>query len=532
MAIMNRRAFLAATLGAAAAARLGGFAPEKNQLGLVRSTHPRLSRPASPEDPLDYERVRDMVWQAIRYAGGLEDRIRSGSWVVIKPNIVSLRPMPHYRTGDVTDLRVTRAVVEYVARHSQAARVTVAEGGSYRAPHDPTPDSVVMQNGRHTDALNFDWGAQEFPGLAGSLADVLHGASAAFPAKRFDYVDLSYDAVRDPAGTFQRIEVPRSATGVGGFGERTDYFVTNAIRNCDFLISVPVMKVHLMCGITACLKNYVGTAPRQCYASPGGFSNDRLHAQHSLDGRIDSFITDLAAFHPPDFNVVDGIRGLQYEEHGNGKPDQMIRSNLILAGRDPVATDALVARLVGFQPWDIEFLHMASQRAMGTFDLGRVKVTGDDPSPLFARWAKPKGWFGRCNREWRVTRDPSAPVAEWSPYQAPTDTLHFTRWPGAGGPAPAYAAATHVRAGESRKVWLWMGVHGRAVAWLNDQKVLEEENLTRYRIGQFRKAVELRSGDNLLVFHVKAAAGLPRLSALLVGPQNDGDSAWGIRWSA
>src|SRR5690349_12555463 len=214
---------------------------------------------------------------------------------------------------------------------------------------------------------------------------------AACPQEPFEYGDLSYDAVRDALGGFQANQRPRRDGGIRGFRARTHYFMTNTIRNCDFFVSVPVMKVHDQCGITASLKNYVGTAPREAYASAEGFWNAHLHEQHSLDGRIDSFITDLAAFHPPDFCVIDGIRGLQGKEHDNGRPDQMLRNNLVLASRDPVAADALVAQLMGFNPWDIEFLHMAEQREMGV--MSGADVIGDDPTPLRKSWSKPKNWY-------------------------------------------------------------------------------------------------------------------------------------------
>lgn len=531
--MMNRRAFLLASAQSAATLALAKptLKTAKTRIGLVHSTHRRLVKPASAGDPLDYPRVRDMVFRAIAYAGGFEDRIRPGSWVVIKPNIVFLRPQQGYRSGDVTDFRVTRAVLEYVARYSPAGRITVAEGGSYRALHDPATNDVVSQNGTRVDARTFDWGADEFPGHGGSLGGMLDEMELNFPGKRFDYIDLAYDAVRDASGAFQRIEVPRTAKGVGGFGARTDYFVTNTIRNCDFLVSVPVMKVHMQCGITACLKNYVGTAPRQAYAPPQGFWNANLHAQHSLEDRIDSFITDLASFHPPDFSIVDGIRGLQYEEHNNRRPDQMLRNNLVLASRDPLAADALVAKLLGFNPWDIEFLHMAQQREMGSMNLDEADVIGDDPTNLEARWGKPKGWYGRANRNWWVTADPVSPVASWTPYTAPTDSLHFTKVPcSTGVPSTKYAAVARVVADGYRKAYLWVGARGHVTADLNGETVLTEENLTRFRIGQFQKPVELRPGENLLVFHVEAQQVPPQLSVLLTGPRNDGDTVDGIRW--
>lgn len=533
--MINRREFLFASAGSAAALSFAGrsFANRaaKTAVGLVHSAHRQLVQPASPEDPLHYAHVRAMVWQAIDYAGGFAHRIRPGAWVVVKPNIVFLRPQRGYRSGDITDFRVTKAVVEYLARYSKAGRITVAEGGSYRALHDPNVNDFVTQSGQRVNALTFDWGTDEFPGYGGTLSGMLQEFGAKFPQKRFDYVDLSYDAVRDASGAFQRIEVPRTNGGIGGFGARTDYFITNTIRNCDFLVSVPVMKVHDQCGITASLKNYVGTAPREAYASAEGFWNSHLHEQHSLDGRIDSFITDLAAFHPPDFCVIDGIRGLQNTEHDNGRSDQIIRNNLILASGDPVAADALVAKLLGFNPWDIEFLHMAQQREMGHMDLDKADISGDDPTPLIKSWGKPKNWYGRANREWRLTADAAAPLASWTSYTAPIDTLDFAKWQRqSNAQGGSYAAAVKVIAEGHRKAYLWVGVRGHVTAELNGETVMSEENLTRYRIGQFQKPVELRSGENLLLFRVQAEKISPQLSVLLVRPQNDGDTVDGIRW--
>ena len=61
---------------------------------------------------------------------------------------------------------------------------------------------------------------------------------------------------------------------------------------------------------------------------------------------------------------------------------------------------------------------------------------------------------------------------------------------------------------------------------------MEEEGITSFRPGQFQQPVELRSGENLLVFELKPITDQADLSALLVGTQNDGDSVEGIRWVA
>ena len=83
----TRREFL---LGSAAAVAAYSMQLAKTRVGVVHSTHKALAKPVSPEHPLDYELVRDMVWKAVGYgkpaAGSLEAKIKPGSWVVLKPN--------------------------------------------------------------------------------------------------------------------------------------------------------------------------------------------------------------------------------------------------------------------------------------------------------------------------------------------------------------------------------------------------------------------------------------------------------------
>ena len=534
---MRRREFLLAASQAIASPALLTGSAQASKVGLVASSHSKLGRPVSIEHPLDYETVREMVWKAIEYGkprtGTLGEKIPPGSWVVLKPNIVSLPPRSAYRTGDVTDLRVTRAVLEYVARYSRAGRVTIAEGGSYRKVSDPVKDNAYSQNGQRVDAFSWDWGTEPFPGTGGSISGMLEDMARRFSEKRFDYVDLSYDAVRDACGRFQRVNVPLASNGVGAFGNRPDYYVTNTIRNCDFLIDLPVAKVHAASGITACLKNYVGTAPREAYAAPGTFSNIGLHREQTVEGRIDPFIVDLAAFHPPDFNVVDVIRGLQYSEHNNNRPGQTVRNNLVLAGEDAVAVDATVAYLLGFQPADMEFLHLAARRGMGNQRFEEVDFVGDEPDRFRQSWGKPKNWYGRCNRNWLVTLDPSQALDEWIPYTAKSDTLHFERCFGARSKsAEMFGAAVWVHSQGSRNAWLWTGASGLVTAYLNGERVLDRNATTRYRVGQFRTRVQLTSGKNLLKFQLKKLNGDARLSVLLVGPRNDGDTVEDIDWLA
>jgi hypothetical protein len=209
----------------------------------------------------------------------------------------------------------------------------------------------------------------------------------------------------------------------------------------------------------------------------------------------------------------------------------MVRNNLILAGEDTVAADAVVARLLGFNAVDVDYLHMGAARGLGTFDMNRIAVTGDELDRFSRAWSKPKSWYARCNREWRVSRDPNANLAAWKRFTSFGDTLYFEKALGAG--APLAAAAATLRADGSRKGFLWLGLSGKATVTLNGEKIMEEENTTRYRVGQFQKPVELRAGENQLVFRVQEVGAKPvQLAAVLMGPGNNGDSLEGARWTA
>jgi len=147
---------------------------------------------------------------------------------------------------------------------------------------------------------------------------------------------------------------------------------------------------------------------------------------------------------------------------------------------------------------------------------------------LRASWTKPSDWHGRGNRVWMVTNRPDSAAETWTRYVAPTDTLRFAA---VAGDAPSYAASTRVIADGHRKGFLWVGLTGRMATRLNGERIMQSEGLTRYRVGQFRKAVELKPGENRLEFRVEALQGAPQLSVLLVGPRNDGDTVDGIRWA-
>jgi uncharacterized protein (DUF362 family) len=124
------------------------------------------------------------------------------------------------------------------------------------------------------------------------------------------------------------------------------------------IISVPKLKLHRIATVTLSLKNMMGAL-----ASKGS-----MHA-----GSLSENIVDLASVLRPSISVVDGIiAGEGHETSGN--PVEM---NLVIAGTDPVAVDAVGAAVMGIWPTDVKHLVLAEKQGLGTCNLEKITVLGE-----------------------------------------------------------------------------------------------------------------------------------------------------------
>jgi uncharacterized protein (DUF362 family) len=125
------------------------------------------------------------------------------------------------------------------------------------------------------------------------------------------------------------------------------------------IISVAKLKPHRIASVTLSLKNMMGAL-----ASKG-----TMHRGVSLSENI----ADLASVLTPRVAVIDGI--IAGEGHENGcSPIEM---NLVIAGTDPVAVDAVGAAVMGIEPTEVKHLVLAEKKGLGTCDLNHVTILGE-----------------------------------------------------------------------------------------------------------------------------------------------------------
>lgn len=124
------------------------------------------------------------------------------------------------------------------------------------------------------------------------------------------------------------------------------------------IISVPKLKVHRLTTVTLGLKNMMGAL-----ASKGSMHN----------GRLNENIVDLASVLKPSLTVIDGIIAGEGHEL-SGSPVEM---NLVIAGTDPVAVDAVGAAVMGISPTEVKHLVLAEKKGLGTCRLENIEVIGE-----------------------------------------------------------------------------------------------------------------------------------------------------------
>jgi uncharacterized protein (DUF362 family) len=115
------------------------------------------------------------------------------------------------------------------------------------------------------------------------------------------------------------------------------------------VISAAKLKTHLNTKVTLGMKNMFGLLP------------DKFKGKYHMKG-ISKVLVDINSVLRSSLTLIDGFVGMEGRGPVDGTPVQM---NLIIAGRDPVATDATAARVMGFNPYEIKHIRKAHERGLG-----------------------------------------------------------------------------------------------------------------------------------------------------------------------
>ena len=125
------------------------------------------------------------------------------------------------------------------------------------------------------------------------------------------------------------------------------------------VISAAKLKTHGSTKVTLGMKNMFGLLP------------DKFKGKYHMMG-ISKVIVDINSVIEPVLTVIDGFIAMEGMGPTSGSP---VKMDLIIAGKDVVATDATASRIMGFDPTEIAHLRMAYERKLG--ELNDIEVVGE-----------------------------------------------------------------------------------------------------------------------------------------------------------
>ena len=192
-------------------------------------------------------------------------------------------------------------------------------------------------------------------------------------ARRVIVTDVSCN---EPRRCFQRSGIEESARGAGAevilpdparFKEADlrgrvlrNWPIFDPFLNADKIINIPIAKHHSLTGTTLGMKNWYGIL--------GG-------PRHQLHQKIHESLVDLADFVRPTLTLIDCYRVLIRNGPTGGNLEDVLLKKTLVAGTDPVALDAYVAKAY----WNLDasslpYLQMAAKRGLGTYEFENIRT--------------------------------------------------------------------------------------------------------------------------------------------------------------
>lgn len=141
---------------------------------------------------------------------------------------------------------------------------------------------------------------------------------------------------------------------------RSEWTIPQSILDFEMVGSLSVMKVSAITTATLCLKNFYGLlAVKKMY---------RMHPwAHEM-------LVDFAQIVKPAFGIIDGFWG--WEAHEASLGGRGINANMVLAGKDIIAVDAIGAMVMGRDPKGIKKLRIAQEIGLGISNPEEIEILG------------------------------------------------------------------------------------------------------------------------------------------------------------
>ena len=300
-------------------------------------------------------RIDLAVEEAVELLGGMAALTAGKQKIMLKPNLVS----------EFQNATTNPEVIRSLAVLMQAAgkEVLIGEGSACATGYNLIGDAVY----RTRDETVLD------------------------QMQQFVFDTLGYTDLADTLG----VPLVNLHTGDMATVPLPDGFVYDSLTlhrsltEIDMLCSVPMMKTHVLGGVTLGMKNLIGLYPGAVYGSVRSLVHDRGVDLESSG--VAAVTVDMVRASRLGLVVIDGSMAME----GNGPSmGDLIQMDLIIAGTNPLATDMVAASIMGFSPGEIPTFQWANTAGMGPRFFSQIEIRGETIADVQRAFRRPQmvGW--------------------------------------------------------------------------------------------------------------------------------------------
>ena len=245
--------------------------------------------------------VQHAVTQVLELIGGMRQFVGPGDRVLVKPNLISPRPIESAATTHPAVLEAVVCAVQEVG-----GRVIIGD----------------------------------CPGGITGRADLEHSYRIAGMVDVAERTGAELDYSPEPVV----VEHPQ-----GHYLKRAT--VARAVTQVDAIITVPKLKTHSLTGLTGAIKLCFGAVP--------GRTKTGYHLRYPKVRDFSGALLDLYDLVKPKLTVMDAVVGMEGEGPTAGEPRHV---GTILASQNSLACDVAAAHLVGMDPLEVSTIQVAVEQ--------------------------------------------------------------------------------------------------------------------------------------------------------------------------
>jgi uncharacterized protein (DUF362 family) len=156
------------------------------------------------------------------------------------------------------------------------------------------------------------------------------------------------------------------------------------LAESELLCSVPMMKTHVLATVSLGMKNLIGLYPGTVYGSVRSGVHD--HAAGAGSPGVAYEILDMLSINRVGLVVVDGSIAMEGDGPTGG---QLVKMGVIVAGTNPLATDMVAARVMGFRKEDIPAFIVAQKAGLTPMHIDEIELRGEKVGDVERKFARP-----------------------------------------------------------------------------------------------------------------------------------------------